>query len=108
MLWWKTFSGRVRFDTFLFITHIDHKFLEYWILFKQWLLALEFSKCKYLPVLSNSCKYSHLPKNPSCCFFVTHVSRVWWVLASLASTSKFGKGRLDHFIYAKYVLLYIK
>ena len=37
----------VRFDTFLFITHIDHKFLEYWILFKQWLLALEFSKCKY-------------------------------------------------------------
>ena len=57
---------------------------------------------------------SFAKKNLLAVYFVTCTSQVWQVLASLARTgefgefSKYGKGRLDHFINAKYVLIYIK
>jgi hypothetical protein len=53
-------------------------------------------------------------KNLLAVYVVTCTSQVRQVLGSLARTgefgefSKYGKGILDHFIYAKYVLLYIK
>ncbi len=71
---------------------------------RQWLLACKFSECKVLISFVQFLASSRICRKPLLGFYIVACSsQDWQVLASLASTGKFGEfgeGRLDHFTSA--------